>query len=204
MLSLDKEINDNKNITNNLINEYKNLIEISEEKINQKERNNDNNNICNNDKNEYLLFKEKNNKLSKELVKLNGIISNLSESKDKIIEIYEDEIAKLNKFYLKAKGNTEMKNNQEKEENDEKELDEEKLMKIIKENEEIKNENFDLIKDLDQLAELQKIYQRLIEENKKLKLEIKDGEFDKENHKKINDIINDDNMIEEENNDDYN
>ena len=73
-------------------------------------------------------------------------------------------------------------------------------MKIIKENEEIKNENFEFIKDLDQLAELQKIYQGLIEENKKLKLEVKDGEFNEENKQKINDIITEDNMIEEEDN----
>ena len=198
MLSLDKEIKDNKNKTNNLIDEYKNLIEISEQKINKKDQNNDN--ITNNEKDEYLIFKEKNNKLAKELLKLNGIITNLAESKDKIIDIYEDEIAKLNMFYLKAKKKTEIENNQKKEKNNEKELDEEKLMKIIKENEEIKNENFEFIKDLDQLAELQKIYQGLIEENKKLKLEVKDGEFNEENKKKINDIITEDNMIEEEDN----
>ena len=73
-------------------------------------------------------------------------------------------------------------------------------MKIIKENEEIKKENFDFIKDLDKLAELQKTYQDLVEENKKLKVILKDSELNEENKKLLIDIINDDNMIEEEEN----
>ena len=94
--------------------------------------------------------------------------------------------------------------NNKKKENVKSEIDEEKIMKIIKENEEIKNENFELIKDLDKLAELQKIYQGLIEENKNLKIELKDSDLNEENQKLLNDIITDRNMNEEEeeNNDD--
>ena len=73
-----------------------------------------------------------------------------------------------NNFYKKAKEKTE-KNGDNK--------DEEKIMKIIKENEEIKKENFDFIKDLDKLAELQETYQDLVEENKKLKVILKDCEL---------------------------
>ena len=194
MLLFDKEIKQNKMMTNNLIGEYKNLIEISENNINNKD-------IKENDKNEYLSIKEKNNKLTNELLKLKNIIKNLSDSKEKIIEIYEDEIKKLNNFYMKAKEKT---MNNKKKENVKSEIDEEKIMKIIKENEEIKNENFELIKDLDKLAELQKIYQGLIEENKNLKIELKDSDLNEENQKLLNDIITDRNMNEEEeeNNDD--
>ena len=86
------------------------------------------------------------------------------------------------------------------------EIDEEKLMKIIHENEGIKNENFELIKDLDKLAELQKIYQGLIDENSKLKQELKESDLNEENQKSLNNAIGDDNLNEEEeeNNDDSN
>ena len=191
MLLFDKEIKQNKMMTNNLINEYKDLIEISENAMN-----NNDNKINENDKNEYLLIKEKNNKLTNELSKLKNIIKNLKDSKEKIIEIYEDEINKLNNFHKKAKEKT-MNNKKEKINT---EIDEEKLMKIIHENEEIKNENFELIKDLDKLAELQKIYQGLIDENSKLKNELKDSDLNEENQKSLNDAIGDDNLNEEEEN----
>ena len=191
MLLFDKEIKQNKMMTNNLINEYKDLIEISENAMN-----NNDNKINENDKNEYLLIKEKNNKLTNELSKLKSIIKNLKDSKEKIIEIYEDEINKLNNFHKKAKEKT-MNNKKEKVNT---EIDEEKLMKIIHENEEIKNENFELIKDLDKLAELQKIYQGLIDENSKLKNELKDSDLNEENQKSLNDAIGDDNLNEEEEN----
>ena len=191
MLLFDKEIKQNKMMTNNLINEYKDLIEISENAMN-----NNDNKINENDKNEYLLIKEKNNKLTNELSKLKNIIKNLKDSKEKIIEIYEDEINKLNNFHKKAKEKT-MNNKKEKVNT---EIDEEKLMKIIHENEEIKNENFELIKDLDKLAELQKIYQGLIDENSKLKNELKDSDLNEENQKSLNDAIGDDNLNEEEEN----
>ena len=132
MLLYDNQIKENKKITQDLIDEYKNTIDVSKKNINNDD------NIDESDKNEYLLIKEKNNKLTNELAKLKNIISNLEESKDKIIEIYEDEIGKLNNFYKKAKEKTE-KSKENK--------DEEKIMKIIKENEEIKKENFDFIKD---------------------------------------------------------
>ena len=191
MLLFDKEIKQNKMMTNNLINEYKDLIEISENAMN-----NNDNKINENDKNEYLLIKEKNNKLTNELSKLKNIIKKLKDSKEKIIEIYEDEINKLNNFHKKAKEKT-MNNKKEKVNT---EIDEEKLMKIIHENEEIKNENFELIKDLDKLAELQKIYQGLIDENSKLKNELKDSDLNEENQKSLNDAIGDDNLNEEEEN----
>ena len=135
MLLFDKEIKQNKMMTNNLINEYKDLIDISDNILN----NNDNKN---NEpgKNEYLLIKERNNKLTNELSKLKNIIKNLKDSKEKIIEIYEDEINKLNIFYQKAKEKT-MNDKKEKVNNE----TEEKIMKIIKENDEIKNENFELL-----------------------------------------------------------
>ena len=189
MLLFDKEIKQNKMMTNNLINEYKDLIEISENAMN-----NNDNKINENDKNEYLLIKEKNNKLTNELSKLKSIIKNLKDSKEKIIEIYEDEINKLNNFHKKAKEKT-MNNKKEKVNT---EIDEEKLMKIIHENEEIKNENFELIKDLDKLAELQKIYQGLIDENSKLKNELNNSDLNEENQKSLNDAIGDDNLNEEE------
>ena len=170
---------------------HKDLIEISENAMN-----NNDNEINENDKNEYLLIKEKNNKLTNELSKLKNIIKNLKDSKEKIIEIYEDEINKLNNFHKKAKEKT-MNNKKEKLNI---EIDEEKLMKIIHENEEIKNENFELIKDLDKLAELQKIYQGLIDENSKLKNELKDSDLNEENQKSLNDAIGDDNLNEEEEN----
>ena len=77
-------------------------------------------------------------------------------------------------------------------------------MKIISEKEEIKNNNFELIKDLDQLAELQKIYQVLIDENKKLKINLSQSELDEGNQKLLKDIINEENLIDEEGNDDNN
>ena len=179
MLLFDKEIKQNKMMTNNLINQYKDLIEISENAMN----NNDNDNEINeSDKNEYLLIKEKNNKLTNELSKLKNIIKNLKDSKEKLIEIYEDEINKLDNFHKKAKEKT-MNNKKEKVNT---EIDEEKLMKIIHENEGIKNENFELIKDLDKLAELQKIYQGLIDENSKLKQELKESDLNEENKKSLN------------------
>ena len=195
----DKEINDNKKITNNLINEYKNLTET--DIIN--DDNDDDNGSDNNegdDKNDYLLIKEKNENLSGELLKLNDIIQNLSESKDKIINIYEDEITKLNNFYLKAKEKTMIN----KEENDINENEAKKLIEMHEENEKIKNENYELIKDLDQLAQLQLVYQRLLEENQKLKTNLIGNELSKENQALLKDIINDENIIEEENNDENN
>ena len=80
-----------KKITNNLINEYKNLTEIYGIDTNNGDNGHDNDNNIEHDKKEYLLIKEKNNKLSGELLKLKDITQNLSESKDKIINIYEDE-----------------------------------------------------------------------------------------------------------------
>ena len=195
----DKEINDNKKITNNLINEYKNLTET--DIIN--DDNDDDNGSDNNegdDKNDYLLIKEKNENLSGELLKLNDIIQNLSESKDKIINIYEDEITKLNNFYLKAKEKTMIN----KEENEINENEAKKLIEMHEENEKIKNENYELIKDLDQLAQLQLVYQRLLEENQKLKTNLIGNELSKENQALLKDIINDENIIEEENNDENN
>ena len=196
MLLFDKEIVENKEVTNDLINEYKNLINISENNKDEKDLNDD---YDENDKKELLLLKEKNNKLTNELTKLKDVTQNLKESKNKIIEIYEDEINKLNGFYLKAKEKTEI-NSEKKADNNE--LSEEKLIKIIKENEKIKKENFDFIKDLDKLAELQQVYQELIEENKNLKTEINNNNLGKENQKKLEDIIKSEenyNMNEEEN-----
>jgi len=189
----DKEITKNKKIMEDLVEEFKKI------KINEK------NDAGGDDpdKNEYLEFKEKNNKLTSELSKLKEMTKNLSESKDKIIEIYEDEMAKLNNFYLKAKEKTGANDDDDEDDIDE-EKAEEKLMKIINENEEIKNSNFELIKDLDQLAELQKIYQVLIDENKKLKINLSQSELDEGNQKLLKDIINEENLIDEEANDDNN
>ena len=56
---------ENKTITNNLINEYKDLIEISDKNINNNQDDNDedeDDTTPNNDKNEYLMIKNKNNK----------------------------------------------------------------------------------------------------------------------------------------------
>ena len=185
----DKEINKNKKILEDLVEEFK------------KKKNSDNKEDDNDDqdKNEYLEFKAKNNKLTNELLKLKEMTKNLSESKDKIIEIYEDEMDKLNNFYLKAKEKTSIND-----EDIDEEKAEEKLMKIINENEEIKNNNFELIKDLDQLAELQKIYQVLVDENKKLKINLSQSDLDEGNQKLLKDIINEENLINEEANDDDN
>ena len=194
----DKEINKNKKIMEDLVEEFKKM------KNNENKDDDDgNDNDDDQDKNEYLEFKAKNNKLTNELLKLKEMTKNLSESKDKIIEIYEDEMAKLNNFYLKAKEKTAINDEEEDEDIDEEKL-EEKLMKIISENEEIKNNNFELIKDLDQLAELQKIYQVLIDENKKLKINLSQSELDEGNQKLLKDIINEENLIDEEANDDNN
>ena len=194
----DKEINKNKKIMEDLVEEFKKM------KNNENKDDDDGNgNDDDQDKNEYLEFKAKNNKLTNELLKLKEMTKNLSESKDKIIEIYEDEMAKLNNFYLKAKEKTAINDEEEDEDIDEEKL-EEKLMKIISENEEIKNNNFELIKDLDQLAELQKIYQVLIDENKKLKINLSQSELDEGNQKLLKDIINEENLIDEEANDDNN
>jgi len=193
----DKEINKNKKIMEDLVEEFKKM-KNNENNIDENDGNDDDQ-----DKNEYLEFKAKNNKLTNELLKLKEMTKNLSESKDKIIEIYEDEMAKLNNFYLKAKEKTAINDEEEGEDIDE-EKAEEKLMKIISENEEIKNNNFELIKDLDQLAELQKIYQVLIDENKKLKINLSQSELDEGNQKLLKDIINEENLIDEEANDDNN
>ena len=193
----DKEINENKNITNDLINEYKSLIKIYEEKKDNNEENNNDNGDNNDedDKNEYLILKEKNSKISEELFKLKDITKNLTESKDKIISIYEDEINKLNNFYLKAKEKT---MNGKKEEDDTSEIEtQKKLIYMHEENENIKKENYELIKDLEELAKLQSIYQEIVEENKKLKSNI----YSEENQNLLNEIINDENIIEEEKND---
>lgn len=193
----DKEINKNKKIMEDLVEEFKKM-KNNENNVDENDGNDDDQ-----DKNEYLEFKAKNNKLTNELLKLKEMTKNLSESKDKIIEIYEDEMAKLNNFYLKAKEKTAI-NDEEEDENIDEEKAEEKLMKIISENEEIKNNNFELIKDLDQLAELQKIYQVLIDENKKLKINLSQSELDEGNQKLLKDIINEENLIDEEANDDNN
>ena len=201
----DKEINENKIITNNLIKEYKDITSLSEIKANNinKENNNDNNNDDEESKNEYLLLKEKNNKLYMELSKLKDISKKLIDSKDQIIDIYENEINKLKNFYLKAKEKTSINKNINKEEDQEK--NKEKIMKIKIENEEIKKENFELIKDLDQLSELQQIYQGLIDENKKFKLILNKSELDEGDQIQLNDIINEENFIQEDiNNDDDN
>ena len=201
----DKEINENKIITNNLIKEYKDITNLSEIKSNNinKENNNDNNDDDEESKNEYLLLKEKNNKLYMELSKLKDISKKLIDSKDQIIDIYENEINKLKNFYLKAKEKTSINKNINKEEDQEK--NKEKIMKIKIENEEIKKENFELIKDLDQLSELQQIYQGLIDENKKFKLILNKSELDEGDQIQLNDIINEENFIQEDiNNDDDN
>ena len=195
----DKEINDNKKITNNLINEYKNLTETDIINDDNDDDNGDDNNEGD-DKNEYILIKEKNDKLSGELLKLNDIIHNLSDSKDKIINIYEDEITKLNNFYLKAKEKTMIN----KEENDINENEAKKLIEMHEENEKIRNENYELIKDLDQLAPLQRVYQGLIEENQKLKTSLIGNELSEEKKTLLKNIISDENIIEEENNDENN
>ena len=187
----DKEINENKIIIKDLINEYKNLSENNKANLNN---DNDNNydNQGDDNKNEYLLFKEKNNKLSNELLKLKDITQNLTESKDKIISIYEGEIAKLNNFYLKAKEKT---MNIIEKENNMNEIEEKNLMKIHEENENIKNENYELIKDLDQLTQLQLIYQGLLEENKKLKNDLYGNEFTVEKQDLLTDNNNDEEII---------
>ena len=197
----DKEINENKKITNNLINEYKNLTEIYGIDTNNDDKGHNNDNNIEDDKKEYLLIKEKNNKLSGELLKLKDIIQNLSESKDKLINIYEDEIVKLNNFYMKAKEKTKI--NKEKE-IDISESEAKNLIQMHEENERIKNENFELIKDLDQLAQLQIVYQGLIEENQKLKTNLFGNEIIEEKQTLLKDIISDENVIEEENNDENN
>ncbi len=202
ILLYDKEINENKIITNDLINEYKNLIKIFETETND-DNDNDNDNENNdtgkdnneNDKKEYLLFKEKNNKLSEELLKLKDIIKNLAESKDKIVNIYENEINKLNNFYLKAKEKTMIDKD---ENNDMIEIEQQKkLMDMHEENENIKKENFELIKDLEQLAQLQHIYQEIMEENEQLKSNI----YSEENQNILKEIINSENINEKEKND---
>ena len=197
----DKEINENKKITNNLINEYKNLTEIYGIDTNNGDNGHDNDNNIEHDKKEYLLIKEKNNKLSGELLKLKDITQNLSESKDKIINIYEDEIVKLNNFFMKAKEQTKI--NKE-EEIDLSESEAQKLIQMHEENEKIKKENYELIKDLDQLAQLQIVYQGLIEENQKLKTNLFGNEIIEEKQTLLKDIISDENVIEEENNDENN
>jgi hypothetical protein len=193
----DKEINENKIITNDLINEYKNLIKIYEEKIdNNEENNNDNGNDSDeNDKNEYLILKEKNSNISEELLKLKEITKYLTENKDKIISIYENEINKLNNFYLKVKEKTMIS---KKEENDTSEIEtQKKLIYMHEEIENIKKENYKLIKDLEEMAKLQVIYQEIMEENKKLKSNI----YSEENQNLLKEIINDENIIKEEKND---
>ena len=197
----DKEINENKKITNNLINEYKNLTEIYGIDTINDDNGHDNDNNIEDDKKEYLLIKEKNNKLSGELLKLKDITQNLSESKDKIINIYEDEIVKLNNFFMKAKEQTKI--NKE-EEIDLSESEAQKLIQMHEENEKIKKENYELIKDLDQLAQLQIVYQGLIEENQKLKTNLFGNEIIEEKQTLLKDIISDENVIEEENNDENN
>ena len=197
----DKEINENKKITNNLINEYKNLTEIYGIDTINDDNGHDNDNNIEDDKKEYLLIKEKNNKLSVELLKLKDITQNLSESKDKIINIYEDEIVKLNNFFIKAKEKTKI--NKE-EEIDLSESEAQKLIQMHEENEKIKKENYELIKDLDQLAQLQIVYQGLIEENQKLKTNLFGNEIIEEKQTLLKDIISDENVIEEENNDENN
>ena len=74
------------------------------------------------------------------------------ESKDKIINIYENEINKLNNFYLKAKEKT-MINKDEKNDDIIEIEQQKKLIEKHEENENIKKENFELIKDLEQLAQ---------------------------------------------------
>ena len=204
ILLYDKEINENKIITNNLINEYKELTALSEIKAKNinTENNNDNNDDEDESQNEYLLLKEKNNKLYIELSKLKDIIKNLLDSKDKIIDIYENEINKLKIFYSKAKEKTLI--NKDINKNKDTEKSKEKLMKIIKENKELENENSELIKDLKQLAELQLIYQGLIDENNRFKLKLNEEALDEGNQKQLKDIINEENFIDEDNNDDNN
>ena len=198
ILLYDKEINENKIITNDLINEYKNLVKIFETETNDdndNEKNDTGKDNNENDKKEYLLFKEKNNKLSEELLKLKDIIKNLAESKDKIVNIYENEINKLNNFYLKAKEKTMINKD---ENNDMIEIEQQKkLMDMHEENENIKKENFELIKDLEQLAQLQHIYQAIMEENEQLKSNI----YSEENQNILKEIINSENINEKEKND---
>jgi hypothetical protein len=187
----DKEINENKIIIKDLINEYKILSENNKANIN-----NDNysDNQEEDDKNEYLLYKEKNNKISSELLKLKDITNNLSESKDKIISIYEGEITKLKDFYVKAKEKT--MNILEKE-NDMNEIEENNLMKMHEENENIKNENYELIKNLDQLPQLQLVYQGLLEENKTLKAKLYGNELTREKQNLLQNSNNDEEANEE-------
>jgi hypothetical protein len=187
----DKEINENKIIIKDLINEYKILSENNKANIN-----NDNysDNQEEDDKNEYLLYKEKNNKISSELSKLKDITNNLSESKDKIISIYEGEITKLKDFYVKAKEKT--MNILEKE-NDMNEIEENNLMKMHEENENIKNENYELIKNLDQLPQLQLVYQGLLEENKTLKAKLYGNELTREKQNLLQNSNNDEEANEE-------
>ena len=178
MLKYNKEINENKIITNNLLTEYKSITNNLNSGNNLESRK------------EYLLLKEKNNKLSSELLKLNSIIENLSQNKNKIIDIYEDEKSKLNNFYLKAKEKVIINY-----ENKEKDIEE--IMNTKEKNEELKKENFELIKDLDELPELKKVYQVLVEENKKMKMILNENELDKKNQKYLKDIIDEENYIEE-------
>ena len=91
-----------------------------------------------------------------------------------------------------------------KEENDINENEAKKLIEMHEENEKIKNENYELIKDLDQLAPLQRVYQGLIEENQKLKTSLIGNELSEEKKTLLKNIISDENIIEEENNDENN
>ena len=71
-----------------------------------------------------------------------------------------------------------------------------KLIERHEENENIKKENFELIKDLEQLAQLQHIYKEIMEENEKLKSNV----YSEENQTLLKDIINNENLNEKKEN----
>ena len=152
-----------KEISDNKENFMKLIAELSTNELNEEDENN------------YLLLKEKNKKLATDLDKLDEIKKRLIENKEKIVDVYEVEVNKLKIIYEKMKEKTN--------END--------IQKLIEENDRLKKENFEYIKSLDELNELNESYQNLIKENEKLKNNGNENRLEMLDDKINSDDIND-------------
>ena len=151
-LNKTKEIENEINLRNNDIKEMQNEIEHINKNIIDIENKNS-------QRSEYYHLKNNNSLNLNKLIELDEEIKNLLLIKEQLLQDYDSGIENLNKIYNDKKGEiiTESIDNEAKD--------------IIEENERLKEENDDIIQELNDLPNLKEEYDKLNQDNIKLKKE---------------------------------
>ena len=151
-LNKTKEIENEINLRNNDIKEMQNEIEHINKNIIDIENKNS-------QRSEYYYLKNNNSLNLNKLIELDEEIKNLLLIKEQLLQDYDSGIENLNKIYNDKKGEiiTESIDNETKD--------------IIEENERLKEENDDIIQELNDLPNLKEEYDKLNQDNIKLKKE---------------------------------